>query len=310
MQKFYWPSSYHHSYTDDTISRNVDARHTAKVGNTSQLSTISTPECSTLHDLSTPHNNGDKPITYPPLTLPVNSTHYGVQVNIANSDITKQHQTTGRHTVVRLGGASSDKSSVSVTHCTVPRGDRESRQVTGEEIYSSPAFPAVRLRQADKVGQRWDQKNKTWNQNTLSQAEYECGIGQERRKGKRQSIQNMDFFKNNYENVYDDTNNVATATTDLQNLNLSPIKNLNESDTKPQASNRQTPRSRKRAKAPNSVFRSKSCDRGGVGAALLDNLSCMSRSGRTSPADSLACQSVDQDYLKVRNVRDKQRELC
>ena len=96
---------------------------------------------------------------------------------------------------------------------------------------------------------------------------------------------------------------MTAAADDLPNLDLTPSKNTDKSVTKLQGSTRQTPRSRKRAKATSSVFRSKSCDRGGVGAALMDlNLSCMARSGRTSPADSMDWQR-EQDLPMLRNKK-------
>ena len=269
MQKFYWPSSYQSSHKGDTVCRNVDGRHTDKAGNTSQLSSLSTPQYS-------PNYAPTLSSLYSTLTIPVNTSHCGVQVKIVHthSDNTYHGQT---------------------THCTVTSSDRERRQVTGEEIYSSPSIPPVRLRQAGKVtGQRWSKKNKTWNQNTLAQAEYEHGIQQERRKGKRQSVQNIDFLKHNYENVYDNTNNVAALSEDLHSLNLTPNRKLNESDVKPQASNRQTPRSRKKGKPQKLVYRSKSCDREGVGASVLDSLWRLTDRLTNSPDCSMSSHSSDQ----------------
>jgi hypothetical protein len=192
--------------------------------------------------------------------------------------------------------------SVSVTHCTVTEADRENVthcRVTGGEIFSSTTIHPVRLREPDK-GQRWNKKHKTWNENTLVKAEYECGIGRESGTDKRQSVQNFNFFNHTYQNVYENNNIVTAAAEDLEDLNLTQNKNTNTKVTKLQGSTRQTPRSRKRFKAPSAVFRSKSCDRGGVGAALLDNLSCMSRGGRTSPVENMA---EEQDLPKVRNKK-------
>ena len=43
----------------------------------------------------------------------------------------------------------------------------------------------------------FDKSNKTWNQNTLHNAQH--GKGREKRE-RRQSIQNLEFLKHNYEN--------------------------------------------------------------------------------------------------------------
>jgi hypothetical protein len=134
-------------------------------------------------------------------------------------------------TVVRLGGGDSDscKRSVSLTHYAVTGGDKENVThctVTEGEIFSSPAIPPVRLRQ-DRVGhgQRWNKNHKTWNQNTLVQDEYECGIGrQERRKGKERSVQNFDFFHHNYENVFDNNNIATAAAEDLEDLTSHQVR--------------------------------------------------------------------------------------
>lgn len=326
MQKFYWPSSYNHrdSATDNSqyeqwrpappypplslpintthfgapVQVNIEKNDTTQCGTSVQVNIrkndptqngrtaqvnigkrdttqYEPPEHVNITKIDTSNNN-------PPVQVNIRNSGTALQANMRKNDTTYPTHTSGRHTVVRLGGGQS------VTHC----------KVTGEELYSTPAIPPVRLRQDGKAGQRLAQKNKTWNQNTLSQAEYEYGIGVERGQGKRQSVQNFQFFKHNYENVYDDTYNIATTAEELENLSFTSRKSVNESDTKVQGSIRQTPRSRKRVRAPNVVFRSKSCDRGGVGTALLDNLSCISRSGRTSPSDSLACQNGEKDWEK------------
>ena len=135
------------------------------------------------------------------------------------------------------------------TMCRIlPGGERDSRQGSGEEIYSISADIPIRRRHADKVGQGWNQKSKTWNQNTLSHALYECGIGQERRKEKRQSFQNIEFTKHNYENVYDNTN---TAREGIEHVELAQVKYPLKSDCELQSSNRKTPRSCKKPKAGN-----------------------------------------------------------
>ena len=128
---------------------------------------------------------------------------------------------------------------------------------------------------------------------------------QERGIGKRQSIQNYVFFNNNSENVCNDSENISKAAQGLEKLNLAPSLNADKSCIKPLAIKRQTQRSVKKSRAPVPVHRSKSSDRGGVGAALLDNLSCISRSGRTSPVDS-----EDQSSVQVRQLLDKYILQC
>jgi len=78
-------------------------------------------------------------------------------------------------------------------------------------------------------------------------------------------------------------------------MNLISKKPAHDNNTKPNANHRQTPRSRKKSKAPIPLHRSKSCDRIGVGATLLDNLSCMS--GRASPTESLYGQDQGKDVV-------------
>jgi len=210
---------------------------------------------------------------YLPLSLPVNTTQGGEQTKMRKSCTPAPQPGTCRHTVVRQ----SDKTCVSVTHDMAAREESERNEVTAR---------------------RWTQRNKTWNQNTLRDAEYEFGMMQERGKGKRQSIQNYVFFNNNSENVRHDSENISEALQGLQKLNLAPDLNADKSSTKPQAIKRQTPRSVKKSRAPVPVNRSKSCDRGGVGATLLDNLSCISRSGRASPIDTLSYNSEDQSSVQ------------
>lgn len=237
MQKFYWTNP---GYQTNNKERNIPERK-----------------------LPTPAPNLSS--YYPTLTLPVNTPKCGVQVNIKSNDQHQamcQGQQRGSHRVlVRLSSPTSEKMDMSdIT------SDMKTMQLS--DLYLAATNPPVRLRQRDKVGQGLKHKNKTWNQNTLSTAQYEYGIDSETRKVKRQSIQNIDFFNHNYENV-DNTNDVAIAAKCLQTPNPLPKRNLNASDAKPQGSGRQTPRSRKKGKSPKPVYRSKSCDRG---ATVLDNL--------------------------------------
>ena len=225
--------------------------------------------------------------TYPPLSVTVNTN----QVNVRKSDSAHPDQPSGRHTVVRLGGGQRCNRCESVSHGTEKWGDRKA--------YSTPTNLPVRLKQDDKVGQGFNQRNKTWNQSTLLQAEYESGKGHEGVKRKRQSVQNFHFLRNDFEKIPENERSVATVLQGLPNLHITPNTNQYKSDAKLPTRSRQTPRSRKNSKA---VSRSKSCDRGGVGSTLLDNLSCMSRSGRTSPTDSAGYHSGHQDCRKVNSI--------
>ena len=285
MQKFYWQSRSQSECQDESRKNRSESKHSLASASWKFFNDKETP---TQYQCRGSKDNIDKLSTYPPLSWAVNTTQHGVQVKIMDSDTssTIPHQTTGRHRVVRMVGGQRNSRCVSVTH------------VTGKEDQSTPAIPTDRLGQVDNVGQKWSKKNKTWNQNTLSQAEYECGVGRERAEGERQSVQNFEFFNHSYENVYDNNNTLITAKEELQNLNITQTKNIYKSEPKHGGNTRQTPRSRKRVKLPSAVFRSKSCDRG-MGTALLD-LSCMSRSGRTSPDVNLACQREEQHFLKVR----------
>ena len=197
--------------------------------------------------------------------------HNNSSVLLSINDRPKQENTVdravaGQRVVLRLGVLQSDaKCETEYKHI--------SRDMTGEEIYSTPSIPPVRLRQADNMtGDRWQQKNKTWNQITLSQAQYQMEDGQGMNKGKRESITNTDIFKHNYENVYDNTNHIDTTTEELQNCNIMPKDQCNLSNSKSQVGDRRTPRSQKKGKAPQPLNRSKSCDKGGVGATVMDNL--------------------------------------
>ena len=189
--------------------------------------------------------------------------------------------------MVMLGGEHGDKICVNTTARTSEHYIDRNKIL--EQLNSTSS--AV-IRQGGKVAQRLKQRNKTWNQGTLAQAEHVCGVHRQHRgRGARLSIQNVDFSNHNYENVYDE--DASKVTEELQNMNLISKKPAHDNNTKPNANHRQTPRSRKKSKAPIPLHRSKSCDRIGVGATLLDNLSCMS--GRASPTESL----YGQDQGKV-----------
>ena len=209
MQKFYWPSRSQSECQDESRQNRNGYKHSPAYAN---MDTPTPYQCRGNRDSSV------TPSTYPPLSWAVNTAQHGVKVKIINSDTssTLPHHATGRHRVVRMVGRHRDGGSrcVSVTY------------VTGEKVHSTQAIPSLRLGQVDKVGQKWIKKNKTWNQNILSQAEYECGVGKEREEGKRQSVQNVDFFNHSYDN----NNTVITAEEELQNLNLTQTKNIDKSE--------------------------------------------------------------------------------
>ena len=113
------------------------------------------------------------PSQYPTLTLPVNTIQCGVRGLIPSSAPAHQH-----HQLVTKGGLSSQSSGNSNTseNCSLAKYDVKTK------IWE------------------FDKRNKTWNQNTLHNALN--GNGEEPRE-RRQSIQNPEFFKLNYDNVYD-----------------------------------------------------------------------------------------------------------
>ena len=330
MQKFYWPRSCQSGYQD----RNMNSCNEYKAGGLDKpWQHGNSVEDTNISEETKEANSMDmSSIT---LTLPRKSRE---QVNMKHSENKNTAQTTDRDAVkVKVVGASSKN-----MYRILPGGERDSRQGSGEEIYSIPSDIPIRRRHADKVGQGWNQKSKTWNQKTLSHALYECGIGQERRKEKRQSVQNIEFTKHTYENVYDNTN---TAREGIVNVELAQSRSPLKYDCELPSSNKKTPRSLKKAKAGNEVSRSKSCDRGKVGTAVLDNMRrlsdrltsspgsstscssstsppssilsvaakaipCMASTGRTSPTGSLAYQSAEQDWQKVRKLKVCKEIFC
>jgi len=267
MQKFYWPSRGHREYQEE-----IEA----------VPENIHSLDNSDYFRKNDPQGSDRSRNQYLPLSLAVNTTQGGEQARRRKSSTPAPQPSTCRHTVVRQ----SDKTCVSVTHDMAAREESERNEVTGR---------------------RWNQRNKTWNQNTLRDAEQEFGMMQERGIGKRQSIQNYVFFNNNSETVCNDSENISKAAQGLEKLNLAPGLNADNSCIKPLAIKRQTPRSVKKSRAPVPVHRSKSCDRGGVGAALLDNFSCISRSGRTSPVDSEDQGSVQDESSPAQSLAHRLR---
>jgi len=159
-------------------------------------------------------------------------------------------------------------------------------------------------RHSSRGKQNWNQRNKTWNQNTLRQAQ--CELERDLRREKRQSIQNIEFFKHNYENVYNKVGQDGFIETAVSE------------ETKSHDSIRHTPRSCKNRKTPKPVFRSKSCDREG---SLLDSYSILqavaaraipcvqppcTASGRLSPTDSTAYQGTEPSK-PAQNLADRMR---
>jgi len=192
----------------------------------------------------------------------VNNSQHGVQV-IISKDSSTLYQGRGGQTVIRLVGE--DKRGDA--HGTGTRSRRE-----GEKGM-----------QNTHTVSRY-QRNKTWDENTLLQAQKACGMKHERFNGKRQTVQNINFSTHNYENVYDNSSDIITNR--VHNLN----KDIEEKIPKSNTPHRQTPRSRKKQKALTPSQRSRSCERLGMGATLLDNLSCISKSGRSSPTENVRNQ--------------------
>jgi len=209
MQKFYWPRRTFAGYQDENTERQRFGLPQSRWLDT-QSTTVSTAyqplsvQVNTAHNavqVNTAHNAVQVNIAHNAVQM--NTAYNGLQVNTPNNaphavhngvqvnttrhiQVNNAHNlpvsisksgnpyplhTSGRHTVVRLGGEQSEQSCVEVTHSA------ERNTETGE-ISST----TVRLRQEDRVGRRLDKKHNTWNQNTLSHTEYECRDGQERGK--------------------------------------------------------------------------------------------------------------------------------
>ena len=123
------------------------------------------------------------------------------------------------------------------------------------------------------------QGNKTWTQNTYKQAQYEYGLPHGPQRGERKSVWSIDYSKHDYENISD----IASSHSKLEDrLSITSSEN-DRKEREPENQTRKTPRSQKRPKGPRTVLRSKSCER--MGTVILDNLSCMARSGRSSPVE-------------------------
>lgn len=300
MQKFYWPSKgcvtgYRHDNSSEIFlggfsDNNYTAKHRPSYIQVNTAPTqiqvnrntegVNTPK-DIVRSIKGSHTvvlvggeHGDK--------ICMNSTHRSSTINTnKNSSLSPNKNSTIN--ADRSNTIATDRSSTNTTCRSTPITTNRSRVV---EDMNTPV-----TKTGCKVTQRLKHKNKTWNQGTLSQAEYLCGVRHQRARGTRQSIQNVDFSNHNYENVYDGDEDMSHVTEELQNMNMTSQKQVHDANTKCHANNRQTPRSRKKSKAPIPLHRSKSCDRIGVGATLLDNLSCMSKSGRTSPTDSLYGQA-------------------
>ena len=102
----------------------------------------------------------------------------------------------------------------------------------------------------------------------------------------RKSVQNNKFSKHDNENIRDELDDRMDRIC-LGKSNTVKPNNLNLHEA-----SRKTPRSQKRIKSVRTAFRSKSCER--VGSALRENLSCITKSGRSSPLDI-------EPYDKVKN---------
>ena len=123
------------------------------------------------------------------------------------------------------------------------------------------------------------QGNKTWTQNTYKQAQYEYGLPHVPQRGERKSVWSIDYSKHDYENISD----IASSHSKLEDrLSITSSEN-DRKERESENQTRKTPRSQKRPKGPRTVLRSKSCER--MGTVILDNLSCMARSGRSSPVE-------------------------
>jgi len=293
MQKFYWPSKgcVHPGYrqsnsTEIYLSGLSD--HNFPIKNTNSYAQLNNTQVNNAQLKSAHVNNTQVNNAHVNNTPAYHSRAMQVStegVNIADGVSSVE----GSHTVVMLGGEQGDKICVNTTS----RNSEHymDRNKILEQLNNTSS--AV-LRQGGRVAQKLKQKNKTWNQGTLAQAEKVCGAQRQHRgRGARLSIQNVDFSSHNYENVYDE--DASKVAEELQNMNLISKKPVHDNHTKPNANHRQTPRSRKKSKAPIPLHRSKSCDRIGVGATLLDNLSCMS--GRASPTESLYGQDQGKDAV-------------
>ena len=240
-----------------------------------------------LKDESVAHPAQNLPSRYPTLPLPVNTAQHGVQVTITSS-ATSLHQTMTPGT---------------------PRTGQQEHQ-------SSPASHSVRVKTRDK--KECYNRNKTWNHNTLHNARQgyeqveEKDIRRDRnminiKKGRRQSIQNVELFKHDYANVYEKSKVVvAVPITNTDSFSYTETARQKVHNT-----NRQTPRSCKKRQSQKPVNRSKSCDRERIGqesysilqAVAARAMPCVqppcSSSGRLSPSDSMACQGSYQESGKV-----------
>jgi hypothetical protein len=215
------------------------------------------------------------PSEYPTLTLPMNTTQCKVQVPIPSSAPSHQHHQLVTKDV--LSSQSSGNTNQLSENCTPAKYDVK-----------------MKIREFDK-------RNKTWNQNTLHNAQH--GNGREK-KERRQSIQNPEFFKHDYENVHDRSDQNAVKI--IHNIHtFNSIKDVKFADI-----TRQTPRSCKKRKPQKPVNRSKSYERErmGNGYSILQAVaaraipcvqpSCYT-SGRLSPTGSMEYQGTFQECGKV-----------
>ena len=286
MQKFYWPSrgqtSYSTCFGQTTDAWQIYTEREFKSG-------------------------------YPTLCFPVN-TSSNTMSSVSNVNYASCTQRFTSKRGISVNSMQSVKSSDGVSTCSLPSvASTEGLSVSSIQSVASTGGVSVSVRcdqsgtkekrpgkhtvvvvggesnQAQRCPPRQRQGNKTWSQNTYKQVQHEYSVPHVPQKGERKSVWSIDYGKHDYENISDTT----SSQSHLEDK-LAKFSNKYK-EQEPENPTRKTPRSQKRPKGPRTVFRSKSCER--ISSTILDNLSCMARSGRSSPAE---IDPYLQEHGKVR----------
>ena len=274
MQKFYWPSR----------------------GQTSYQTSLGHTENSWLSFKEKEFVSG-----YPSLCFPVNTSSSSV------NDVTKSNVVSGtqRFTSKNVNSMqfvkSSDAGSMSSMQSVASTGGvsvsiKSDQNLTVKKMPVRHTVVLVGGESNHVKRCRPRQVNKTWSQNTYRQAQQECGLPHVIKMGERRSVWSIDYSKHDYENISD----IASAHSKLENRFAEfsiPYSDKDGKEREPENQTRKTPRSQKRPKGPRTLLRSKSCER--MSSVILDNLSCMARSGRSSPVDR---DPYLQEHEKVKKI--------
>jgi len=263
MQKFYWnrAESNQNIYDYGRYSKAPYPDEGYQVTDRCNESMVSNNSSAHFGPITVTVNTGkEEPLV---TNIPVTAAGSDIQYHMPQHARIQQQPVGGSHRVLlRLRNQGDRLSPISRHSDTVTSIDS-----AGSDIYSSPTNPPVHVRLKEH------QRNKTWNQNSLSTAaQHRLGIQcNEKVSGKRLSVRNIDYFgSHNYENVYDNNSPSSTnsqSTSDSSNSVLDEHEDMPVSDSKHNGI-----RSRKKGRHVKQLYRSKSCDRAGVREVVLDSL--------------------------------------